>query len=507
MRRLSNIIPRGLRLAAIILTLLTGSLQAGAQVDTIPPVSPVLSLVSVVSGTGLVNMQWERSPDADVAGYIIYQGKNDIWLAIDTVYNPLADTYLDTRAHADRFPVSYVIAAVDTAGNPSPLTREHTTNYLTVNFDPCFQRITLSWTGYKGWEGHLTSYAVYGREGNGTYALLDSLSPDILADTLTEVLPNENYCFIIRAWHDSGWVSTSNRQCISAVMLPPPEYISVEEASVTPENNIFLRFLTDNTSLLRHYVLLRGSSPGEISDTVMSWEDFTDAELTYTDIPEDSLTTPLYYVLAVMNDCGRVVKRSLPATVMVLQGYHQDFNVHLAWNPNLSYDTLEKYTVYRQTGSNPEEPVGTLSPTDTSWTENIESLQYLPGNNGIYCYRIEAAGRNRHGATEEKSISARACITAGQQVYIPNAFTPNGDGQNDLWAPVFSFAPDKYHLIIRDRWGTIVFESHDYLQSWDGTDRKGKPVIRGVYNFYMEAETPQGETIRRKGYVTVIFPK
>ena len=496
---------RGTFYLFVILMAVSG-LPALAQKDTIPPAPPVLSWVNVLAGTGFVSMSWTKSPDPDVAGYIIYQGKNGIWIAVDTIYNPSAESYIDYRAHADFFPVSYVIAAIDTAGNPSPLTSEHTTNYSTTEFDACTGRLYLSWNGYHGWDDHLLSYAVYGKEGGKAWELLDSVSPATLADTLMQVIPNETYCFVVRAWHDSGWVSSSNRTCIQASMPEPPAYISIDEASVTEDNRINLQFTLDNTSPIHRYVLLRGSSPDICSDTVTFRENHTETVLSYTDIPGDSLISPLYYRLTALNACGRAVKVSAPATVIIPQGVHEGFHIILSWNPCLSYDTLEKYTIYRQTGNEQETAVADLAPDDTSWTDDIESLQYLPGNNGIYCYRIEATGRNKAQGTLQTSISQAICISAGQQIYFPNAFTPNQDGRNDLFAPVFSFAPQKYHLIIRDRWGTIVFETTDYLQAWDGKDRKGKPVIRGVYNFYMEAETPQGKVIRKNGYVTVIYP-
>jgi len=501
----NSIISLGIRLGLVLFLLAAvATIPAWSQNDTIRPAPPVLSLVSVIPNTGFVTLRWTKSPDKDVAGYIIYQGKNNIWIAIDTLYNPNIESFEDYRAHADFFPVSYVIAAIDTAGNPSPLTAEHTTNYLTTLFDACTGNIYLSWTGYKGWGDQLVSYAIYGKEGNNDFKLLDSVSSGVLADTLTQVIPDKDYCFVVKAWHTNGWVSHSNRKCITATMPPPPDYISVDEASVIGNNQVFLKFSIDNTSQLQHYILLRGTTPDRCSDTIMEWEKYTEAELSYTDVPEDSLKAPLYYRLAVLNECGRMVRQSLPATILVPQGYHENFNIYLSWNPCLSYDTLEKYTIYRQTGNHAEELVAELSPRDTSWTEKIESLQYIAGNSGIYCYRIEATGRNHFSWTEQNSFSATICINAGQHVYLPNAFTPNQDGQNDFFVPVFSFAPEKYHLIIRNRWGTIVFESYDYLHAWDGKDKKGSPVQQGVYNYYLYAETPQGVKIRKKGYVMVI---
>lgn len=60
--------------------------------------------------------------------------------------------------------------------------------------------------------------------------------------------------------------------------------------------------------------------------------------------------------------------------------------------------------------------------------------------------------------------------TSAQEVYIPNAFTPNGDGHNDIWKPVFSdtLSVKQYDLQIFDRNGVMVFWTNDPTDGWDG---------------------------------------
>lgn len=89
-----------------------------------------------------------------------------------------------------------------------------------------------------------------------------------------------------------------------------------------------------------------------------------------------------------------------------------------------------------------------------------------------------------------------------ENVFLPSAFTPNGDGKNDILF-VRSLVPlESMRLIIYNRWGEQVFESTDQAKGWDGT-YKDKPAQAGVYGFYLEAQC--GETIiERKGNVTII---
>lgn len=69
--------------------------------------------------------------------------------------------------------------------------------------------------------------------------------------------------------------------------------------------------------------------------------------------------------------------------------------------------------------------------------------------------------------------------------FVPNTFTPDNSGLNDVFKPVFvsGFDPLKYHFTVFNRWGEIVFESFDSDYGWDGTYGVGKPgvVQDGVY--------------------------
>lgn len=68
-------------------------------------------------------------------------------------------------------------------------------------------------------------------------------------------------------------------------------------------------------------------------------------------------------------------------------------------------------------------------------------------------------------------------------MYVPNSFTPNGDAQNDVFAPRgMGIDPNEYRLEIYDRWGGIIFESSDLNQPWDGrVQGTTKMAQNGIY--------------------------
>jgi gliding motility-associated-like protein len=91
----------------------------------------------------------------------------------------------------------------------------------------------------------------------------------------------------------------------------------------------------------------------------------------------------------------------------------------------------------------------------------------------------------------------------GADVYIPNAFTPNGDGANDVFE-VYGTALRSVGLRIFNRWGEKVYDSmSSQWAAWDGT-YKGVAQPTGVYIYYVELTYLDGQTKTREGSITLI---
>ena len=83
--------------------------------------------------------------------------------------------------------------------------------------------------------------------------------------------------------------------------------------------------------------------------------------------------------------------------------------------------------------------------------------------------------------------------------YIPNAFTPNGDGLNDTFYPVMR-GVKKFELQIFDRWGELIFKSNETNQVWDGTFN-GQECQQDVYNYKLVLLNVKGEEKQYTGTV------
>jgi gliding motility-associated-like protein len=94
------------------------------------------------------------------------------------------------------------------------------------------------------------------------------------------------------------------------------------------------------------------------------------------------------------------------------------------------------------------------------------------------------------------------------QIYVPNVFSPNGDGVNDRWT-IFSRLDNTYvhELALFDRWGTMVFQKNEFVlntfDGWDGTI-KGKRVNPNVFVYRAVLTLGDGTKRTVKGDVTLL---
>ncbi len=87
-------------------------------------------------------------------------------------------------------------------------------------------------------------------------------------------------------------------------------------------------------------------------------------------------------------------------------------------------------------------------------------------------------------------------------IFVPNAFTPNGDGINDYFT-IPNFGWQNFQVRIYDRWGILIYLSNDPQFQWDG-QFKGLDAQEGVFTFVLEARNRENTNIKRAGTVTLI---
>ncbi|MBS1942474.1 MAG: gliding motility-associated C-terminal domain-containing protein, partial [Bacteroidetes bacterium] len=97
-------------------------------------------------------------------------------------------------------------------------------------------------------------------------------------------------------------------------------------------------------------------------------------------------------------------------------------------------------------------------------------------------------------------------VPSHASVFVPNAFSPDGDGVNDTFKPEsIGLDPNDYHFIIMDRWGKEVFTTEDRDGAWDGKYSNGIPVPIGAYIWKLTAQDITSQTrFEHMGHVTLV---
>jgi gliding motility-associated-like protein len=130
------------------------------------------------------------------------------------------------------------------------------------------------------------------------------------------------------------------------------------------------------------------------------------------------------------------------------------------------------------------------STTDPNVTLNpFHTTQYiLTGYNSRNCYSTD-------------TLNVLVIEDCGE-MYVPNAFSPNDDGANDVLY-VRGLCLESLSFIIFNRWGEKIFETTDQKVGWDGTYR-GEKLNTGIYVFRLEGKTYDGKGYSLKGNLTLL---
>lgn len=145
-----------------------------------------------------------------------------------------------------------------------------------------------------------------------------------------------------------------------------------------------------------------------------------------------------------------------------------------------------RYSWYPEYGlSNPSinNPVATLDAT-------IDSIRY----------RVRVSDAAGCSAIDEILIRV---YKTGPDIFVPSAFTPNGDGKNDMLRPVTLGITQLSYFRVYNRWGQLIFTSSELGKGWDGIFN-GAPQAANTYIFEAEGTDYTGKTVYRKGTSVLI---
>jgi gliding motility-associated-like protein len=228
---------------------------------------------------------------------------------------------------------------------------------------------------------------------------------------------------------------------------------------------------------------------------IVNWLwDFGDGNLSYLQYPEHTYDEPGdYYVSLVVTDglgCKMADTLNYPVVVYPtpVAAFSADPNETSIYEPNIQFN---------------DESVGA-----TLWTWDLGDFETSiePSPYHVYpdtgTYFVTQIVMNQFTCSD--TIMQPVRITGETTTYIPNAFTPNDNGLNDVFAPKF-YGIIEFQMLIFDRWGNQIFKTEDMKEGWNGkVNGQGEIVQQDVYVYKIFTKDLYSNNHRYVGRVTVV---
>lgn len=190
-------------------------------------------------------------------------------------------------------------------------------------------------------------------------------------------------------------------------------------------------------------------------------------------------------------------------TVTNSDGCSATDNISLSINNELTLDLGEDITLYEDNTIGLFPVLNTTAAGQFNWTPagsvscaSCQNTVATPSSTTQFI--LTYTGNNGCSVSDSILITV---LEAGN-LFFPTAFSPNGDGNNDIYR-AFGNVAKVFRLKIFNRWGELVFETNNFNDGWDGT-YKGKDQPIGVYVYTAELTLLNNNTRNYKGSVTLL---
>jgi len=496
------------------------ALLLGHLVRAVEP--PQIAYVSVDPATEKITVAWYKSPETNVnfLRLSIVTNDNGQTISGETIKDFTQNTDNEYSFSIDnvssitstQINKSYLFAIAASLGSSiSPnYINGHSTIFTTVKFTTCPNKMSISWTKYKGYGATVAKYNIYDFN-NGAPELVGSVAGDQSTFDYEVTEGNGESCYYVEAEMTDlkgiAHKSTSNKACAQVKLPVLPAYLVADYATVANDNQIDLSFSIDTSSDITHYILARSDKPKGPYLTVDSGDFKTvkTPQLTYS-AKGDSIALKLnYYKIYAIGECGDTVLASNAASNIVLNIKESAKSNDLGWTGYYEWPGgVKVYEVYRSVDDGAFEDIHHEKLNDDSITYR-DMIEQLAQDGQKVCYYVVAYPENPKNPNA-KSTSNQRCVTRESRVFIPDAFNPSSPvAENRLFKPVVAFINlGKYEFKVFNRWNELVFHTQKTTEAWDGT-YKSKMASEGTYIYYLKYENEKGTTVEKHGTFNLIF--
>lgn len=181
-----------------------------------------------------------------------------------------------------------------------------------------------------------------------------------------------------------------------------------------------------------------------------------------------------------------------PTQAITVYGYP---TAEFSWEPE--YPTIIDNRIQLINNSDPGNTYEWLGTDTVNGVDYFTSELYspyceMPAEIGVYLMQLVA--KSGFGCTD--TIVKRITVKDEILLHVPNSFSPNEDGYNEVFIPIFSTSNiARYELLIYDRWGQLIFSTKDPLVGWDGK-YLGEPAQNDVYTFRLKYSAVDKASLR-----------
>ncbi len=452
------------------------------------PLPPTITRLTVDTLSQKARIEWQPSTSPDITGYILYRFNGSYYPPVDT-FPATARSGEYQKSLASSESEWYGLSALNSAGKVSWVdgidNRSQQTIYLKSTRDTCSGNVDLIWNSYPAINNKIKGYKIYIFQNNQ----LKQISDQTAKDTTYSV----NNGFSAGAYMVEAYTSDlqvySNQAAMPASMKP---FLSIDSFFVAYTGSKF------NLSAQLH--------DGKYNDTLVVYQS-SNCNETGVEIYRKTVlsagkwqyssegSTQNHYFRAEIHTRCNTVTQKVCFSPLILSVKQEKQRFILNWTK------AEGETGYKLLIMNPSTNNQTITTSDTSY-EFVPGDEYL--NARQLCFEIFTD----HDLYENEVVSNTVCLTPEPVIFVPDVFTPNGDGKNDYFKPSFKFEqPVSYKFTVYDRNGRTMYHSERYDESgWDGK-MPGRMAFSGeVFVYILEYTLADSSKHTQKGSIVVYLP-